>query len=92
MFIYHNKGEKLWQVFIFLPGTAWNMLTAAQAQDERNFNNNNNIFIEFRNRYRLSKKTYRILCKQLRQLTSLRSTQRVTLEVKVSPIFVILEI
>lgn len=40
---------------------------------------------EFRKQYRLSKDAFLFLCEELRQRTNLRSTQRVSLELKVSP-------
>lgn len=40
--------------------------------------------IEFRNRYRLTKEAFLLLCEELEELTSLKSTQRVLVQIKAS--------
>ncbi|CAK1582363.1 unnamed protein product [Parnassius mnemosyne] len=72
------------------------MFAAAKAQDDRNYNANverrarasfNPLLHltgkQFKDRYRISKKVFKFLCKELRSLTNLRSSQRVSLEHKV---------
>ncbi|CAH2208175.1 jg26288 [Pararge aegeria aegeria] len=75
---------------------AWRMFAAAKAQDDRNYNTsveasarasfnafNDLTGRQFRERYRYSKKLFKFLCLELRRLTNLRSSQRVSLEHKV---------
>lgn len=69
---------------------------AAKAQDDRDYNARREARArasfkpleqlterQFKDRYRLSKRNFKILCKELRRLTNIRSTQRVSLEHKV---------
>lgn len=80
----------------------WKMVAAAKAQDERNYNStveararaSINPLIDlterqFIDRYRLSKKLFKTLCKDLRRLTNLRSSQRVSLEHKVCILYIL---
>ncbi|CAH2095445.1 unnamed protein product [Euphydryas editha] len=75
---------------------AWRMLAAAQAQDNHNYTATRNARArasfeplidlterQFRARYRLSKKVFKYLCRELRRLTNLRSSQRVSMQHKV---------
>lgn len=75
---------------------AWRMFETARAQDERNLtsigrararNSSNPLRdlpeAEFKRRYRLPKAAVRFLCRELRQLAGLKSSQRVPLEDKV---------
>lgn len=75
---------------------AWRMFARARARDERNnmasvrartrISTNPQFDItdtEFRRRYRLPKKVFEFLCKELKTLTDLKPSQRVTLETKV---------
>lgn len=75
---------------------AWKLLVAAQTQDERNhlrrkrtaFRKTLNPLhdlgdVEFRNRYRFTKEAFLFLCHELEQLTSLKSTQQISLQEKV---------
>ncbi|CAB3233994.1 unnamed protein product [Arctia plantaginis] len=75
---------------------AWRMFAAAKAQDDRNFNTSVEARArasfdpllhltekQFRERYRLTKKSFKFLCAELRRTTNLRSTQRMSLEHKV---------
>lgn len=78
---------------------AWRMLIEARAQDERDQLRNHRARLrtisnplydlpdqEFQRNYRLSKDCFAFLCEELRQLTDLKSSQRVSLETKVSGI------
>lgn len=79
---------------------AWRMFETARAQEERNLmssvrakarKSSNPLRdlpgAEFKRRYRLPKKAVRFLCRELRRLTGLKSSQRVTLEEKVINVF-----
>ncbi|XP_069358752.1 putative nuclease HARBI1 [Maniola hyperantus] len=72
------------------------MFAAAKAQDDRNYTASEEAMArasfnplldlterQFKDRYRLSKKVFKFLCNELRRLTDLRSSQRVSLEHKV---------
>lgn len=76
---------------------AWRMFEAARIQDSRNLNSQAEARArasfdpvlqltetQFKDRYRLSKKLFKFLCKELRRWTNLRSSKRVSLEHKVS--------
>lgn len=76
---------------------AWRMFEAARIQDSRNFNSQAEARAraffdpvlqltetQFKERYRLSKKLFKFLCKELRRRTNLRPSKRVSLEHKVS--------
>lgn len=76
---------------------AWKMVANAQAQDERNKLKSMRAKLrttfdpvadlsetEFKNRYRFTKTVFLFLCDELRKYTNLRSTQRISLETKVS--------
>lgn len=75
---------------------AWRMFAAAKAQDDREYNTKKEAKAracskplkqltetQFKSRYRLTKQKFKELCRELRQLTNLRSSQRVSLEHKV---------
>lgn len=74
----------------------WNMLAAAKSRDDRDYNLVINAKArasfeplldlnetQFRQRYRISKKLFKQLCNELKTKTNLRSSQRVSIELKV---------
>lgn len=75
---------------------AWSMFAAAEAQDNRDYSAKCNARArasidplldlterQFRDRYRISKKMFKWLCRELKTSTNLRSSQRVSLQLKV---------
>ncbi|KAL4709271.1 hypothetical protein ACJJTC_013331 [Scirpophaga incertulas] len=74
---------------------SWRMVAAARDRDDLIFSINRNARArgklnpvsdlggsQFRRRYRLTKEMFKRLCQELKQKTNLRSSQRVSIEIK----------
>lgn len=80
---------------------AWRMFESAKKQDERNYmacvraraRTSSDPLTEltegeFMKRYRLTKKAFKYLCQQLKRVSGLKASQRVSLETKVRHVIV----